>query len=536
MAKKKSSSKKKPSRPSENQKSQVKPKPQKPAKIVKSIFLNRKMRLAISIGLTALYYVIFQFPANLDESCYIGGDTWEYHAMGVNLAKGHGVNKFGAFEPFETYKFTWGDDRKVQNFNKRKRDNFLRTPGYPFFLGVTYKIFGVNVKVVKHLQLLMIAFIAGFIPLFGKQIGDLTGYLTGLLAGPLIMLSMYRTSEMIMTEPLTALAVFGICFAIANSLKKKNLKSGLILGGAIGAGLLVKGALIFIPAIILAVFIVDAIQSKSFDALKVIGGMLIGVAVFVMPWSWYATNTRGKFTFLSTQSKELLLDCNNELSQDGSWHPEYRKDKANKDIYYHNQKRLRKKSSLQKVITYYSEYPDTIKTTFFNKLHLGINPFPFLWLVFFGMLIEGIRRLMPGHMRKGKLFPMLGILAVIGAALYVFPNSLHRYVEDGNIYGNRIMPRDLAVTASLLFIIASIVSAFRRKREFLDISLVFFVILSNFILLTLVFYGSVRFIKVADFVFVFFALFLPVKWLIELVPSIPDRLKLEEQDVPVEKV
>ncbi|NNF36943.1 MAG: hypothetical protein HKN68_22765 [Saprospiraceae bacterium] len=480
---------------------------------------TKKALLLLSIGLTIGYYLIFQFSARLDSSCFIGGDTWEYQSMGVNLAKGHGINKFGAFEPFEVYKFTFGDENNVASFKERQSDNFRRTPGYPFFLGMVYKIFGVSVSAAKQVQLFLIAIIAGFIPLLGRVLHSRYGYITGLVAGPFIMLSSFRMSELIMTEALTAFALFAMMWAIAYYFKKQGVSSSIIMGAVIGVALLIKGALIFIPMILVLLMILEAIQSKSIKPTKAMVGMILGIALFVLPWSWYATDKRGEFTLLSTQGTELLLDSNNELTKDGSWHPSYRKDKNNPEKYYHNQPQRINKSSLQKVISFYSEYPQSILPTFSNKLNLGLNPFPYLWIIFITMILAILKRYIPEKTVKSNiLIPLILLLAFGSAGVLVFLSD-HQYIPNGNIFGSPLLPKSLAVIMALWFIISSFIAAIRKEKSFLGIPLIFFIIVSNFILLTLVFYGSVRFIKVADFAFVFFAFFLPVKWMIDLKPN-----------------
>lgn len=481
--------------------------------------LTKKALLLLSIGLTIVYYLIFQFSARLDSSCFIGGDTWEYQSMGVNFAKGHGINKFGAFEPLEVYKFTFGDENNVNSFKDIQSDNFRRTPGYPFFLGMVYKIFGVSVSAVKHVQLFLIAIIAGFIPLLGRILHSRYGYITGLVAGPFIMLSSFRMSELIMTEALTAFALFTMLWVIAYYFKKQSITSSIILGAVTGVALLIKGALIFIPMILVMVMILEAVQSKSLQPTKAVLGMILGIALFVLPWSWYATNKRGEFTLLSTQGTELLLDSNNELTKDGSWHPSYRKDKNNPERYYHNQPQRINKSALQKVISFYSENPQSIIPTFSNKLNLGLNPFPYLWIIFITMILAIIKRYVPEKIAKSKMLTPIILLVVIASAGVLVFLSDHQYIPNGNIFGSPLLPKSLAVIMALWFVVSSFIAAIRKEKSFLGIPLIFFILVSNFILLTLVFYGSVRFIKVADFAFVFFAFFLPVKWMIDLKPN-----------------
>ena len=481
--------------------------------------IGMKGLVGISIGLTILYYLIFQVSAKLDNSCFIGGDTWEYHSMGVNLAKGHGINKFGAFEPYEDYKFTFGSQNNINSFKEKKRDNFRRTPGYSFFLGMIYTIGGVNVALAKHVQLFLIAFIAGFIPLFGRLIKGKQGYITGLIAAPFIMLSSFRMSELMMTEALTAFSLFAMIWAIGIFLKNKTNRNAVIMGVVIGISLLVKGTLIFIPMILVGILGIDAIRTKSIQPIKSIVATVIGMAIFIIPWSTYATIKQDKFTLLSNQGSELLLDSNNEFTKDGSWHPEYRKDKANPQNYFHNQAERKDKSSLQKVISFYSKNPGNILPSMANKLHLGLNPFPYLWIILLALFLEFTRNKLPNKEMVGKTTTPLLLIMVAISTIFLLNYSEHQFIPNGNIFGNQLLPKFLTITMVIVFSLTSLVAFFRRNIMAFGLHIIFYVVIMNFILLTLTFYGSVRFVKVADFVFVFFAFFLPVKWFFEWKPK-----------------
>ena len=492
----------------------------------KTIDLTRKKMMLLSASLTLIYYLIFQFPANLDNSCFIGGDTWEYHSMGVNMAYGHGINKFGAFEPFETYKFTFGNENNVESFKNRQRDNFRRTPGYPVFLGLIYTVFGVNVIVAKHIQLILIAIIAGFIPMLGRILIGKNGYLAGIFAGPLIMLSSFRMSELMMTEALTAFALFCTLWAISAFMTNKSILKGIIAGMVMGISLLIKGALIFIPLMLIVILLWDAIRNKSNQLIRSLLSIILGMAIFILPWSWYASSKLGEFTFLSTQSTELLLDSNNEFTLDGSWHPEYRKDKANPQNYFHNQDRLEGKSSLQKVLTFYSENPGKLLPSLANKFHLGLSPFPFLWILMLGIILQFMRSKLPDPDKPNNLVVPAILIVLIGATIALLANSEHQFIPNGNIFGNPLLVKFMTVIMVLFFSGLSLLAFFRKEHKALDIPFTCFLVIMNFIFLTTVFYGSVRFVKVADLAFVFFAMYLPITWLTEWKPNAFQKFKI----------
>ncbi len=179
------------------------------------------------------------------------------------------------------------------------------------------------------------------------------------------------------------------------------------------------------------------------------------------------------------------------------------------------------------MISFYSENPGNLIPSLSNKLHLGLNPFPYLWILMLTMILEIIRRKLPDNGKMKKVVtPLMLILTVIAMAALLM-NSDHRFNPSGNIFGNQLLPQFMTIAMVAFFSITSLITFFGKEQKALEIPLVCFLIIMNFIFLTLVFYGSVRFIKVADFAFVFFALLLPVKWLFDWKPAWAQKITIE---------
>ena len=108
---------------------------------MKQIF-QRKNQASLFIGLVILYFCTFWLLSDITDTAFFGGDTWEYQSIAVNFAEGHGIQKFGGMEPFDTYKFEKQDklpDYYSSFVADAGQDNFYRTPLYPLFLGIVYK-------------------------------------------------------------------------------------------------------------------------------------------------------------------------------------------------------------------------------------------------------------------------------------------------------------------------------------------------------------------------------------------------------------
>src|ERR1039458_4635785 len=102
---------------------------------VATIFLeNKKNKIVFSVMLICFYFILFSRTptfTNADTATF-GGDTWEYQSMGVNFAKGHGIQKWGGLEEFGMYKFDRVDSALVKDFYKDPgTSDFYRKPAYP---------------------------------------------------------------------------------------------------------------------------------------------------------------------------------------------------------------------------------------------------------------------------------------------------------------------------------------------------------------------------------------------------------------------
>ena len=120
----------------------------------------------------AFAYLYFTHRSELtDTVAFVKGDEWSYQMLAVNLLYDHGFQD-RLLEPFETYKFDlrgrkindlgyhWLNGKRTsfrELFLKSPHYSFWRTPGYPFFLAVIYRIFGVHPVIAKVIQMMLLA-------------------------------------------------------------------------------------------------------------------------------------------------------------------------------------------------------------------------------------------------------------------------------------------------------------------------------------------------------------------------------------------
>jgi 4-amino-4-deoxy-L-arabinose transferase-like glycosyltransferase len=447
------------------------------------------------IGLCFVLLVVYSFyylgRAKFDDSSLLGGDEWEYQSMAVNYATNHGFPVFGPAEPFEKYKMTRAWDQKwhdyyFNEFKNTKPDyHFYRTPGYPYFLGIVYKVFGISPKKAKQTQLFLLIIVAAFLPLLGYYYWKIPGILSG-IAGGILFLNKYQsiTSDL-MTESLITFSLFILLFVFIWHEKRKNMVSSLVLGIVIGLSLLVKGSLIYLPPLFFAYMIYQVIRKKN----KIINVIIaiVSFIVTILPWSLYASSKAGKTIVLSTQGDKVMLEGNNEANfTDGGWHPE---GVRNNTTTFYSREEIKDLPTTQKIIRFYTEYSDKIPVVIYNKIVSGFEEFIYLklslllivfeFLLSAGDFIEKKRWL--SAISQWKWISFI-ITVLIGLTLFkVF---------------------SLLMIVFLLAIFTFII----KKIETITLPPSFAIIFLNLFFLTIIVFGYSRFVYVADFLFMLVAL------------------------------
>lgn len=342
--------------------------------------------------LTVVYYLIFVNLIDQKDTAFFGGDTWEYQSMGVNFAMGHGIQKFGALESFETYKFedfTSPPEYYDDFFLFAGNYNFVRTPAYPFFLGIVYKLFGVSPQLVKLLQLLMLVIVAATLPFIGYYYWEKTGLIGGIPAGLLYLAANYKLADSILTESLITFSVLLVLVAFIIYERWPESFTACMLGFTLGIALLVKGSLAILPILICCILLIRAFRYRNNENLLLLFTVVIVTMLTVLPWSIYASRASGQTIILSIQGSIQLLDDNNELCVDGAWHPEW----VNNENAFYNNDGIDNSQALRKVVNFYRHHPALLPQCMYNKFLEGFGPMYFLWILVGFILLEGIFRL-----------------------------------------------------------------------------------------------------------------------------------------------
>jgi 4-amino-4-deoxy-L-arabinose transferase-like glycosyltransferase len=451
--------------------------------------------------------MVFIRTSHFTDDAYFGGDIWEYQSMAVNFAKGHGIQKFGELEPFETYKFEKMDP--LPEYYSTFKENpgwsdFYRTPVYPLFLGSVYKIFGISPLIAKKIQLILLIIVAASLPWIGKYFWKLSGFVSGLIACPVFLNSNYLFSQQILTEALCVFALFLVVISYIFFDKKRSIISCILLGISLGFILLVKGTFIFIPFLLGLYLIFRVIKTKSSSLLKQTLVIVFSSVITVLPWSVYASKKSGTIIFVSSQGKTVLLDYNNEYNLDGHWHPEYRKDVNS----FYNKDGINADKTLKKVLNFYTKNSKMFIPILINKFKSGFSTFIFLTLFLITLILVKTESLFR-KINLEKYLPVYYcltipfIISLLICEINIPPDQFR--ISNLLFYNDYIFFAFLSLIFLSLFIKSSFVFIIP------DILIIIFI---SFLLITLVigvddaayvngrvFYYS-RFVKIMDFIFI----------------------------------
>jgi len=394
---------------------------------------KRWVLVATSCAVFLLSFTYYINAYRVSDTVQFGGDSWEYQSYAVNLVHGHGY-KIGGEEPFETYKFGnrnasiyYPPDEPPQSlnsyFDSGGRPSFYRAPGYPFFLAGIYGLFGVHPEYAQIAQMLLLAIIASAFPgigyLYWRGIG-----LAGGVGSALLFVPFYSPNPThILTEPLTvfALAVWAFAFIYWEREERSKLRA-FLLGTVSGAMILTKGVTIFIPILFLLYLVCKARPVSRLVHLA--GFFLLGLGCLLIPWGLYAYQETGTFVMVSTQGETLLIDSNNEdCLNDGLWHSGWRKQYTGDERYLANRPEYRSSSAFLITLRFWLQNWDRLPRFFYLKLKSGFGELSYL-AVSFSMCSFYLLALLAQSRVKSRVAPFIGIEKIPLFPLLYFLNIL----------------------------------------------------------------------------------------------------------------
>ena len=423
-------------------------------------------------------------------------DTFSYQAMAVNALYGHGfLRRGGMEEDFSVY--GWDYDH---GFEKQRISEFyevagvygdINVPVYPALLTGVYAVFGVNPLAVKWLQAAGYLAIGFLLPFVGAWIWGRSGYLAGLVAAPVFVLSNYRMSEEILTEP-TIMGVLFIWLLVALGYEAKRSTPRVIaLGLMTGVCLLTKGNLAFLAPLTALWLAWQAWHAKQLRHWLQTGLFCACVLAVVAPWSAYTSRQIGRFTLLSQQTLDVL-NWNNEFNYDGSWHPYWQEIPE----AYYNHDGLEGRSPFLRVAGFYAHQPRHLAQLLWKlrTQYAGLPSLAVAACAAFLLMTRGLLR-----SRVATVHPAFDVTAMLVALGVCIVGALaltdHAY--------------DTVLVIPYLLCLAMLIPFRRQLRVQIPISMV--IILVNFVLITLLAgwidspYFRSRHARPGDFVYVLLA-------------------------------
>ncbi len=156
----------------------------------------------------------------------------------------------------------------------------FREPGYPFFLFLNYKIFGVNVDLVRLEQVILLFLIIFLTYRLAKEIFNEWVANIAALAVAICPLFVIYSGEMI-SETLAAFLILLFCLVFTKSIKRENAIYSFLAGLVLAALILTKSIFVFIPIIILPTFYRLLTGRKKMARLLL---FCLGIIILIFPW------------------------------------------------------------------------------------------------------------------------------------------------------------------------------------------------------------------------------------------------------------
>ncbi|MBF0567648.1 MAG: glycosyltransferase family 39 protein [Nitrospirae bacterium] len=464
-------------------------------------------------------YIYFKTAGiEFSDSARFGWDTWEYQSMAANFAAGHGL-KFGAIEEFGFYKFTQTGDQVFGDAGLKGYESFLeigsrggsynfyRTPGYPVFLGLLYKIFGVSPKVARVSQVFLVILIAAFLPFVGFAYWRLSGFAAGVASGAILMSTyvyIHNMQDELLTEPLIMFSAFlCVLMFVLWEKRKSSAAAAALLGAVMGAGILVKGSLIFTPVLTFFYFLY-LVRRRRLGPVPLLA-FVLGVAFVIISWSAFASVKEGRAIFISTEGGQLLLETNSTVSKDGTWHAKPL------DAFYQRPE-IKPLPGPIKVVLYYLNHRNLLPSIFVNKINSGFSGFFFfkaaVLFLLYAMIMSTLRFFDSVSKWIKNILAFLLVIYIVWTvfAVCVVVFKLNLPPVAALVFANIINLMPGATLLIYIFIVYFCVSYVITKKSYVNVPASFAILFLNFFLITIIFYGHPRHVKVIDFIFILMAM------------------------------
>ncbi len=510
----------------------------------------KKSRNIIIIISGILFYIIFSFLSKFDDKVRYHGDTIDYQTIAVNFAKGYGFNITGGIESFDTYSFKLVKDPGRYDVSYKKEDlhgkflatvNYFRTPGFPMFMGVIYKCFGVHPLIVRFLQLLLLVISACIMIIISYTLWGRKGFYIGWISSLIFLVCTYKIAEEIMTETLIIFMLSLVILTMIFFFKYKNTVYTILTGVIFGLALLVKGSMIFIPVFFGIALLIKIIKFKDYNLLLKLCLITSITFLTIMPWTIYINNLASKeitelksfkklilngqykttntgtrmkikfdglikmynksdlayiidkrildidFIFLSNNGVTTLYDGNNEFCLDGGDHGKEgdETDCASTSTKFYCNDGMDFESPIKRVVNFYKHNTKLISIIFPNKLISGFLSLLFYLSILMVLIFDLIFVSLPYKIRRYKVFCLIFFLLLYISFLVLF--------EKDNFFVLGFFRKHLWIF--YIFSIFLVIGTIIKYKDLIvkQIPQVFLIVFLNFFIITFIYLGLERF-------------------------------------------
>jgi 4-amino-4-deoxy-L-arabinose transferase-like glycosyltransferase len=454
-------------------------------------------KLILLIGTFFLICSIVIIKGDYNNMVDFTGDEWDYQSIAVNNYFGYDFLTTGRIKEIEAYKFENLDSGKIQFWERFSGQMaYNRSPLYPFFVASIYKLCGINPAIVKYIQLLLIAASGLLLVFIGRLAWGEKGFYIGYVSFIFFVFLNYRFSEHLMPEnwQFLFLALITICLFYHY---KGSRTYSIILGILLGISCLNKGTTFFLFPLI---FFADLFYCRFKNKVRWqnMGLFAIGFLVITGLWSFDVSKQRNQFTFISSQTSEVILDGNNEYCKDGLWHPEW---KGNLNSFYNTDK-MTNKPKILRVINFYIENPGSL-SNFPGKIKKAYAPvFSFIALITFYLILLSLRLYLESDVNYKGFYKL--IIKTITVLLFCFSICFGLF--------SKAVPEVVFFSLLLLIFFFSL-AFYKGVLKKVDLPFEFFIIFLNFLIFTLTFYVCnetypSRYVKTMDGIFILVSVYL----------------------------
>ncbi|MCK5320457.1 glycosyltransferase family 39 protein [Candidatus Parcubacteria bacterium] len=240
--------------------------------------------ILISIIIAVIFIPVLSRP--------IANDSLYYDTIALNLS--------------EKYEYT-----------KFEKQNFLISPGYPFFLAFIYKIFGQNHDIVYYIQFLLLAVISSIAYLICKKYLKFKHW-QAIIPGLIIIFWPYYIlhSSLLYTEIFYSFLLAIFIYFLFNYINKPNYKKSILLGVIISIITLTRPVFLLLPFWLLGFgFLFYLLKTKNKNNnivnkknLKFYITPFAILIVILLSWGGFSYKKTGHFNPFVTSSANLIFN------------------------------------------------------------------------------------------------------------------------------------------------------------------------------------------------------------------------------------